>query len=339
MVQGITSRMHPDFITSLSAYLAPKVNLSVEHLTTLIKSHLSSIEEDRGATNGFVVEELITGQISSEDALSAVETLREYIGREIQATQKGVPTYLDYYILELLDTRRQIGSADARLIQRYVNRLCRAGKRLVSWEDRQAFLIEYKNEPIPGTELDPRSMLYSQGARAVFTWRNVPCFKTVQDIATYAMLLVELRPRNIVELGAGLGGSATLIADLCDSIGLETVIHSVDENQSGVEKHNECIRFHEAECVSWLRSIANGGEALQRPCLVIEDFHGKLSGVFDALDKMLVPGDYVVIEDSLWKQSELAEIVPGRPYLIDTLFTDFFGVNCSSATNSIFRRV
>jgi hypothetical protein len=33
---------------------------------------------------------------------------------------------------------------------------------------------------------------------------------------------------------------------------------------------------------------------------------------------------------------ELPEVIANRPYLIDSNYTDFFGINCTSAINSIF---
>jgi hypothetical protein len=43
-----------------------------------------------------------------------------------------------------------------------------------------------------------------------------------------------------------------------------------------------------------------------------------------------------VIEDSNPKQSAIAQTIASLPYAIDTKYTDFFGINCTSAINSIF---
>jgi hypothetical protein len=47
-------------------------------------------------------------------------------------------------------------------------------------------------------------------------------------------------------------------------------------------------------------------------------------------------GDYLVIEDSYTKQNRISEMIVGQRYLIDSKYTDFFGINCTSAVNSIF---
>jgi hypothetical protein len=71
---------------------------------------------------------------------------------------------------------------------------------------------------------------------------------------------------------------------------------------------------------------------------VIEDFHGELPGFFADVDAILEAGDYLVIEDSLQKQGAIAQCIADRPYMIDTTYTDFFGINCTSAMNSILRK-
>jgi hypothetical protein len=43
-----------------------------------------------------------------------------------------------------------------------------------------------------------------------------------------------------------------------------------------------------------------------------------------------------VIEDSNLKQNAIAQTIADLPYAVRTKYTDFFGVNCTSAINSIF---
>ncbi len=54
------------------------------------------------------------------------------------------------------------------------------------------------------------------------------------------------------------------------------------------------------------------------------------------MDAILRAGDYLFVEDSLRKQTPIGEAIASRPYSIDTKYTDFFGINCTSAMNSIF---
>lgn len=176
---------------------------------------------------------------------------------------------------------------------------------------------------------------YGQGAGTVFRWRGVPCFKTAEDMAIYAMLIDELRPQTIIELGSGAGGSALFLADLCASMGLATKIISIDK--SAAEVSDPRIEFIRSDCSSWLEAAAAASKRdFPRPCLLIEDFHGDLAGYFKHIDVILAAGDYLFVEDSLSKQGRISEVIADRPYLVDAKYTDFFGINCTSAINSIF---
>jgi len=59
------------------------------------------------------------------------------------------------------------------------------------------------------------------------------------------------------------------------------------------------------------------------------------------MDDFLVKGDYLFIEDSLYKGDDLKSFLSKRPqrYLVDAHYTDFFGRNATSAINSILIRV
>jgi cephalosporin hydroxylase len=177
-------------------------------------------------------------------------------------------------------------------------------------------------------------MLYSQGVGDVFRWRGVPCFKTIHDLAIYAMLIEELRPRTIIELGSGTGGSALFFADLCRSMDLATQVISIDNEIAEV---SDCrIEFVQSDCLIWLEAAVRSRREFQRPCLLVEDFHADLTVFFEHIDAILQDRDYLFIEDSLSKQNRIGEVMAGRPYLVDSKYTDFFGINCTSAMNSIF---
>src|SRR5262249_8992893 len=132
---------------------------------------------------------------------------RRIIGQikaEIEA-HNDVPSKLENY-LQKIATQDAWPPQAATIALRYLRH--RSSQRFVSWRKRQQLIADLGSESIPGTELGFRQRLYSQGAGAVFRWRDVPCFKTNYDLAIYAMLIDELRPGTIIELGSGAGGSA-----------------------------------------------------------------------------------------------------------------------------------
>jgi cephalosporin hydroxylase len=177
-----------------------------------------------------------------------------------------------------------------------------------------------------------RSLVFAR--RFTVKERGVPCFKTSYDIAIYAMLIDELQPRTIIELGSGAGGSALLFADLCTSVGLTTRVISIDEVAGKIVDSR--IDFIRSDCADWLEAAAKSKRDFRRPCLLVEDFHDDLVKFFEHIDLILDVGDYLVIEDSFPKQNRISEVVADRSYLIDSKYTDFFGINCTSAVNSIF---
>lgn len=301
-----------DFVRSLSNFLALHTEQSAGFFNSLISAFL------RGGQG------LPNLEPSTRDEIKSLLTAD-------LAPHKDVPSFLHNYLHTYLT--QDVWPPQATFIASLYRRR-RSGERFVPWQQRQQFIAELDGELVRGTELGFRHLLYSQGAGPVFRWRGIPCFKTVYDFAIYAMLIDELRPGTIIELGSGAGGSALLLADLCTSAGLTTQIISID-NAVG-EIADPRVEFIRSDCVSWLEATAKSKPDFRRPCLIVEDFHGDLAGFFGHIDQILDAGDYLFIEDSSSKQNRIAEVIANRPYLIDTKYTDFFGINCTSAINSIF---
>ncbi len=244
----------------------------------------------------------------------------------------NIPTYLDNRVIEIL-RGAPVGEGDANLVRHYLRRLSDKGPRYRTWAQREAQLSQFNAD----SELDFRAMLYSQGAGRAFQWRGLDCFKTIYELALYPMMLAEIRPHSIIELGAGVGGSAAWFADMCVAHDLDAVVHAVDlKVEDGIEG---AIRTWRGDCIAWVKAASANCDDFGSPVLVIEDFHGDLGQTMQALDDFLRPGDYLVIEDAIPKQMQLAQALQGRPYVIDTHYTDFFGVNCTSAINGILKRV
>lgn len=304
--------MNGDFTQSLAEFLALHTEQSSEYLNYLIKS-------------------FVRGSVGRSDLEpSDKEEIVNRIKAEIEA-HNDVPSNLENYLLKI--GKQEVWPPHVTAIaSRYLRR--QSSERFVAWQRRQHVIGELDEEPIRGTELGFRQALYSQGAGTAFRWRGLPCFKTNYDIAIYAMLIDELRPRTIIELGSGTGGSALLFADLCTSAGLTTQVISVDNVV--VKTVDSRIAFIRSDCSDWLEAMVRSKRRFRRPCLLVEDFHGDLAGFFKYVDLILDLGDYLVIEDSFPKQNRISEVIADRPYLIDSKYTDFFGINCTSAVNSIF---
>ncbi len=209
--------------------------------------------------------------------------------------------------------------------------------RFVEFAQRERSAAHY--HPHYGTEFGIDVLLTCQGAPALMRWRGTPLLKTVFDFAIYPALISELRPRTIFEIGSGLGGSAVWFADHLALCGIEGCVHSVDLKK--VEIEHPGVSFYHGDCGN--PDTLFDPELLRsqpHPWLVVEDAHHNVAGVIEHMHQFLLPGDYLVIEDSEVKRPAIRQFLSAHPgnYLVDTRFTDYFGRNATCAGDSIFVR-
>jgi len=179
--------------------------------------------------------------------------------------------------------------------------------------------------------------------RAGVSWRGVPLLKDPWDMTLYPMLLWELRPATVIELGTFIGGSALWLADLVSAFGTGSRIVSVDCDLSRVRFEDPRIEFVKAD----LSLVSDGFPVplaeLPHPWLVIEDAHVNLAGVLAHLDRYMEDGDYMVVEDTVWeskyREFEQFMLCHGSRYLVDAHYVDNFGYNGTWNWNSILKCV
>jgi cephalosporin hydroxylase len=210
--------------------------------------------------------------------------------------------------------------------------------RFVEFSAREESQVHY--HPRFGTEFGADVLLTCQGAPALMRWRGQPLMKNVFDFAMYPSLIGELRPRTIFEVGSGLGASAAWFADLMTFCGIDGRVHSVDRLKAQMEHPR--VTFYQGDCHSpeslFDRELL-GSEP--HPWLVVEDAHQNVVAVLQEFHRFLLPGDYLVVEDSDVKRDELRTFLGAHPgnYLVDTRYTDNFGRNATCAADSIFVRM
>jgi cephalosporin hydroxylase/predicted 2-oxoglutarate/Fe(II)-dependent dioxygenase YbiX/peroxiredoxin len=210
--------------------------------------------------------------------------------------------------------------------------------RFVEFSRRERSAVHYHARF--GTEFGAEVLLTCQGAPSLMRWRGQPLMKNVFDFAIYPALLAELRPRTVFEIGSGSGASAAWFADLLRLNEIESHVHSVDI--ADVRLQHPGARFYKGDCAD--PDSLFPGDLLQtapHPWLVVEDAHHNVAGVLEWLHRHLIPGDYLVVEDSDVKREALRAFVAAHrgDYLVDTRFTDNFGRNATCAADAIFVRV
>lgn len=239
------------------------------------------------------------------------------------AQQSGVHTFFDNVVVELM-SRGECERNEERiltwLIESRENRFCK-------FDDRKKRLTSFTN---PFHDLGHYS---SQGTHSVLTWKGLPMFKSVFDMAVYMMILHELKPQVIIEYGSGNGASALWLADMCSTFEGSAKFFSYDIKPVSVEHPNITFKMMD------LANLELNEEETKGRKLIIEDAHNHVKDVLLKTDQILNPGDYLVVEDSCQKQDIISDFIrlAKNNYLVDNYYTDFFGINMGSTWNSILR--
>lgn len=207
----------------------------------------------------------------------------------------------------------------------------RAQGRYVAYRDRLA---------AGGSDMTPTMLAMASGVGRSLMWKDLPLFKTAFDLAIYSMLLWELKPSLVVEIGSGTGASAIWLADLMRMFRIEGKVITFD--CQALDLAYEGVDHVRGDC----RTIATDFDprivaANAGPTLLVEDAHVNVAGVLDHFHPVLKQGDYIVVEDSLPKRDVLTQWTDRHQavYRVDSRLVDFFGHNVTSAQDSIFVRM
>jgi cephalosporin hydroxylase len=199
------------------------------------------------------------------------------------------------------------------------------------------------------------------------TWNDVFIDKGMFELSLFPILVKELQPRTIIELGALSGGSAVWYADLLETFKIKGAVYSVDVDLSLLDdkaKADSRINWIEGDCHN-ISAVLTPEllSKLPHPWLVLEDCHVNTVGICDYFDKNgLQSGDYLIVEDTnknvpqywmtRWKDSPELDRIERKiddvrdwlkdredQYLVDTYYLDMYGYNVSKNWNSVFKRI
>ncbi len=199
------------------------------------------------------------------------------------------------------------------------------------------------------------------------TWKGIILNKGVTEIGIYPMILYEIKPKTIIEIGAFNGGSAVWLADNLEIFGIDGSVYSLDIDLSLLDekaKNDPRVKFIEGDCNNLNAVLPKTMlDQLPHPWLIIEDAHVNVLAVVDYFHNHgLTNGDYLIIEDTsqfMWDYwddnwSDKEENAKGKQkmpelrdwllkheneYLIDTHYQDIYGYNGSKNWNSILKRI
>ena len=175
------------------------------------------------------------------------------------------------------------------------------------------------------------NLLMSQGVKDCMTWRNSRLGKSIYDFALIPMIIWEIRPEAIVEIGSGEGASAIWMADLCKSYNLSTIVHSMDIEPLSIEHEGVIFTKGDSMQISDFDT-----KNLPHPWLIVEDAHVNVNEIITYFEKHMHTGDYLIIEDSWGKKGSTLRIP--NTLQVDAYYCDYFGINATSAMNTILRK-
>jgi cephalosporin hydroxylase len=222
----------------------------------------------------------------------------------------------------------------------YINN-CLKQKRFNSILERDQFL---ENQTFPDKK--NTYCFFEQGLKNVVTWKGEAILKTVYDLIIYQMLLWELKPKTIIEIGSWNGSSSRYLNDMNEIYKNDCEIFSFDKVNKNDLKNKINYLNVDLNDLNSLNKYLNIFNNLKKPTLIIEDAHANYNEVIQYFSKFLISGDYFIIEDpksdinpTVDKNHIIKKICENENFMIDTKYTDYFGVNMTSAKNSILKKI
>lgn len=214
------------------------------------------------------------------------------------------------------------------VIRRFIS--LKAMGRFVDYFERQAFPYRCANQI---------TFKASQGTICPISWRGLPMMRTIWDFALAPLMVQEIRPRTIIELGSASGGAAAYYADIQRIHGIPPNIVTMDIIPAAIDI--EGVTFIKGDSTKLSTSLPSEFLKMQaHPWIVIEDTHQDIGNFLEYVHSFLRAGDYLIIEDVLADKYLFPFLSDhSAEYKVDTLFTDYFGHNNTCAPDQILRRM
>ncbi len=183
-------------------------------------------------------------------------------------------------------------------------------------------------------------------------YRGVLAQRSPFDYVIYQMIISEVKPDLIIEIGTNYGGGALYMADLLNNLG-KGEIHSIDIT----DKCPEIVKLHPR-----IKLFHNGFEnydlGLAKPhkkILVIEDASHMYADTLAALNKfcgLVSENSYLIVEDGIVDKLGASKIFEGGPckaireflpqhpeFIVDRKWCDFFGKNATNNVNGYLKKI
>lgn len=185
------------------------------------------------------------------------------------------------------------------------------------------------------------------------TYRGIKMIKNPFDYLIYQMIINEIKPDLIIEIGTNHGGSSLYMSDMLDLIG-KGEIHTIDITKYHMDPlilDNKRIKRFTGGFQSYDLKNAEGFETI----LVVDDGSHLYQDTYEILHKfknVVTLNSYFIIEDGALIHLNLDKEYGGGPvkaiedfmrennqFIIDRKWCDFFGYNTTFNTNGFLKRI
>lgn len=210
----------------------------------------------------------------------------------------------------------------------------------------------FKIKRIPTEEKVKISVQTIYQGHHLVTYKGIKAIRCPFDYVIYQMIICEVKPDLVIEIGTNIGGGALYIADLLDSIG-SGIVHTidiVDQSDPKVKEHNR-IKFFTDGWGNYDIEQTKGYEKI----LIIEDASHQYKdtlGVLNKFHKLVSKDSYFIIEDGIINKLGLEKKYNGGPlkaireflphhseYIVDSKWCDMFGKNATFNVNGYLKKI
>jgi cephalosporin hydroxylase len=184
------------------------------------------------------------------------------------------------------------------------------------------------------------------------TYKGIKAIRCPFDYVIYQMIICELKPDLVIEIGTNIGGGALYIADLLDVNG-KGILHTIDIIDlvhPKVKEHTR-IEFFAEGWENYDLELTDKFETI----LVIEDashLYKDSIGILNKFNKIVSKDSYFIVEDGIINElgleknyeggplKAIREFIPNHPeYIVDRKWCDMFGKNATFNVNGYLKKI
>ena len=213
--------------------------------------------------------------------------------------------------------------------------------------------LKYTFKGTPKNERVGFDSISIYGGHHKITYKGVKAIRCPFDYVMFQMIINEVKPDLIIEIGTNFGGSALYLADLLKVHNINGEIHSIDINDNAYEniKQNEMIKLFTNGWENYDLELTKKFQKI----LVIEDSSHTYSCTIGAINKfapVVSLNSYMIVEDGIVDELNMSkkfdggplkavrEFLPQHPeYVVDRSWCDMFGKNATFNVNGYLKKI